>query len=127
LSPKGSRQAEALLEHVDPTKVGIVVSSPAQRCIETVEPIAERADTKVRIRKELLEGADPEDAVALLLELAPSTPVLCSHGDLVPKMIRRLVAEGMKTKDANVSQKGSLWIIEIEKGRPTRGRYHPPA
>jgi 8-oxo-dGTP diphosphatase len=126
LSPKGSRQADALVERIDCGSVGTVVSSPAQRCIETVTPIAAEAGTKVRARKELLEGADPDAAVALLLELAPRTPVVCSHGDLIPKMIRRLVADGMKTKDANISQKGSLWVIEVEKGKPIRARYHPP-
>jgi 8-oxo-dGTP diphosphatase len=126
LSSKGARQARALLEHIDATAVGTVVSSPAQRCIETVVPIAERAGTKIRTRKELQEGADPDDAVALLLELASTTPVICSHGDLIPKMIRRLVANGMKTKDPNISQKGSLWVIELEEGRPVKARYHPP-
>ena len=50
---------------------------------------------------------------------------MCSHGDLIPKMIRRLVGAGMRTKDANISQKGSLWVIEVEKGRPVKGKYYP--
>jgi 8-oxo-dGTP diphosphatase len=127
LSPKGRRQADALVDQVDIGSVGTVVSSPAQRCVETVEPIAAEAGMKVRTFEELLEGADPDDAVALLLELAPSTPVVCSHGDLIPKVIRRLVAQGMNTKDANISQKGSLWVIEVDEGRPTTARYQPPA
>jgi 8-oxo-dGTP diphosphatase len=126
LSAKGARQAAALLDRVDST-VERVVSSPSRRCIETVEPIAERVGCAVTVKRELAEGADPDDAIALVLELAPSSPVVCSHGDLIPKMIRRLVGEGMKTKDANISQKGSLWVVEVEKGRPTKGRYYPPA
>jgi 8-oxo-dGTP diphosphatase len=133
LSAKGARQAAALLDRVDGTARGSdttvqrVVSSPSRRCVETVEPIAEHFGCPVTTKKELAEGADPDDAIALVLELAPSSPVVCSHGDLIPKMIRRLVGEGMKTKDANISQKGSLWVVEVEKGRPTKGRYYPPA
>jgi 8-oxo-dGTP diphosphatase len=126
LSTKGSRQADALVERIDCDAVGAVVSSPAQRCVETVLPIAARAGMELTTRKELLEGADPDAAVELLLELAPRTPVLCSHGDLIPKMIRRLVADGMKTKDANISQKASLWVIDVAEGRPIKARYHPP-
>jgi hypothetical protein len=61
------------------------------------------------------------------MELAPKNPVVCSHGDLIPKMIRRLAADGMKTKDPNLSQKGSLWVISVEKGRAVKARYHPPS
>ena len=126
LSQKGRRQAASLLGRLDDEPVGYVVSSPSQRCIETVEPLAEHIGAEIDIRKEFLEGADPDEAVTSLLKLAPRNPVACSHGDLIPKMIRRLVGAGMKTKDPNISQKGSLWVIEVEKGRPVKARYYPP-
>ena len=91
-----------------------------------MEPLARARRCKIDTRKELAEGADPEQAVELLLKLAKDDPVLCTHGDLIPKVIRRLVGAGMKTKDPNISQKGSLWVIEIDKGAPTKGRYYPP-
>jgi 8-oxo-dGTP diphosphatase len=127
LSPKGTRQAEAILQRLDGEPIGTVVSSPARRCTETVEPLARALDCKVDRRDEFLEGADPATAIVLLLEMAPRNPVICSHGDLIPKMIRRLVADGMKTKDPNISQKGSLWLIEVDDGRPVKGKYYPPS
>lgn len=127
LSPKGTRQAETLLARLEDESVGCVVSSPSRRCVETLEPLAEKLATGIDIHKEFLEGADPDDALTLLMELAPRNPVVCSHGDLIPKMIRRLVGQGMKTKDANISQKGSLWVLEIDKGRAVKARYYPPA
>lgn len=127
LSPKGIRQAELLREQLDDTEPGCVVSSPARRCVETVEPLARRLGMKIETYDELVEGADPDDALALVLDLAARNPVVCSHGDLIPKMIRRLVGAGMKTKDANISQKGSLWLIELDKRRPVRAKYYPPA
>lgn len=127
LSPTGKRQTDALLQRLGGLRVGCVVSSPSLRCVETVQPLARSLGVEVDMRKELYEGADADDALALLMELAPSDPAVCTHGDLIPKLIRRLVGEGMKTKDANVSQKGSLWVIEVDDGRPVKAKYYPPA
>jgi 8-oxo-dGTP diphosphatase len=88
--------------------------------------LARRHESDIDTRKELLEGANPDDAIALLMKLASGHPVLCSHGDLIPKMVRRLVGAGMKTKDPNISQKGSLWVIEFDKSRPLKAKYYPP-
>jgi phosphohistidine phosphatase SixA len=126
LSPKGGRQADALRKRLDDETVGCVVSSPSVRCVQTLEPIARRLGTDIDTRKEFQEGADADDALTLMMELAPRDPVVCSHGDLIPKMIRRLIGAGMKTKDANISQKGSLWVIEVDKGRPIKAKYYPP-
>jgi hypothetical protein len=52
--------------------------------------------------------------------------VVVSHGDVIPKVIRRLTADGMRTKDANISQKGSWWTLQTNGGRFLRGRYHAP-
>lgn len=127
LSTKGDRQAQALRGHLDGVGVGCLVSSPSLRCVQTLEPLAHALDTSVETRDELYEGADADAALALLLKLAPRDPAVCTHGDVIPKIIRRLVGEGMKTKDANVSQKGSMWVIEIDDGRPVKAKYYPPA
>lgn len=126
LSAKGASQARWLVAQLGAASIGPIVSSPARRCVETVEPLAAHRGCSIDLRKELLEGEDPDVAVQLALDLAPSNPLLCSHGDIIPKMIRRLVAEGMRANDANRSQKGSLWVIEVRDGRPIEGRYYPP-
>jgi phosphohistidine phosphatase SixA len=126
LSPKGRAQAEALRRRLKDDGVGHLLSSPAQRCIETLEPLAARCGLRIEVDKRLAEGADADEAVELLLRLVGEAPVLCTHGDLVPKIIRRLVAAGMKTKDANISQKGSLWVVDFEGRTAVRGRYFPP-
>lgn len=126
LSSKGRAQAEQLTELLRERPIGRIVSSPARRCIETVEPLAVVTGSEVEQSTALLEGADPDEAVELLLKLATSDGVLVSHGDLIPKILRRLIAEGMRTDDPAISQKGSVWVIEVDSGRPVRGRYHPP-
>jgi 8-oxo-dGTP diphosphatase len=126
LSAKGQMQAESITKRLKGEPLGQILSSPSLRCMQTVEPLAEKRGLEVEADKLLLEGADPDDAIALMFELAGRDPVLCSHGDLIPKVIRRLVGVGMKTKDANISQKGSIWIIEIDDGQAVKGRYLPP-
>jgi 8-oxo-dGTP diphosphatase len=127
ISAKGRAQEASLRKRLADQPVGRVLSSPSRRCIETVEGIADDVGVEVEIRPELDEGSDPDAALALLTELTDTNPVICSHGDLLPKLLRRFTAAGMKTKDASISQKGSLWVIEMDDGRPAKGRYYPPA
>ena len=51
---------------------------------------------------------------------------MSTHGDVIPQVIRRLIAAGMHTTDANISHKGSVWELEVRKGAVVAGRYHPP-
>ncbi len=103
-----------------------VFSSPARRCIETVEPLATHLGLKVKRLVELGEGADPFEAIAVLREQGDRDVALCSHGDLIPKVIRRLIGAGMRTRDANISQKGSIWVLGTDQGTITKARYVPP-
>lgn len=126
LSERGRAQAAALVAMLGDEPIGQIHSSPSRRCVETVEPLAEHLQLKVRTASELFEGADPEPTLAFILRHASKNPALCSHGDLIPKIIRRLIAAGMHTKDANIAQKGSVWILETDGDRVVKGRYVPP-
>lgn len=126
LSDKGRSQAEFLVKLLDDEPIKRVISSPARRCVETVEPLAEHLELKIKLARELEEGAEPNEAIAFLLDNAKHNPALSSHGDLIPKIIRRLAAAGMRTKDANISQKGSVWVLEVDDGQVVKGRYQPP-
>lgn len=126
LSDRGRAQADFVAASLADLPVGEIWSSPARRCIETVEPLAAGHGLTVRVTSELEEGADPEAAIAFLRGRARADAALCSHGDLIPRIVRRLSAAGMRTKDANISQKGSLWVFDTEKNEVTRGRYVPP-
>ena len=103
--------------------------SPAARCVRD-RRAAGRGPAGLERRwstRRLAEGAD----AAAVHRRPCSTPssdglVLCSHGDLIPKVIRRLSADGMRTKDPNLSQKGSIWVLEVVDGAVVSGRYRPP-
>ena len=128
LSDKGRRQAAWLVDELGDEKLRRVVSSPYRRCTETVEPLATHVGRDVVADDRLAEGADPQDAAEWLVSLSPKTVVACSHGDLIPKVLRYLVAGGMAIDGALLDAKGSIWVLDGDDtdGRPTRGRYLEP-
>jgi phosphohistidine phosphatase SixA len=130
LSPKGQGQAAAIADALADRPVGHLASSPAARCIETLAPLVAQLEIDVHVLPELGEGADVALVHALLIDLAPRNPALCGHGDLIPDLIDRLRDEGMVTDlapgEPAMSQKGSMWIIDLEDGHPVTGTYLPP-
>lgn len=123
LSSRGIEQSQLLTDVVGDIVIGRIVSSPYVRCIQTVEPLAERFRLEVEPSDAFAEGADTDAAYELLLELDAHDGVVCSHGDVIPQLLERLVAEGMDTDGPLLDHKGSTWIIELRNGRPFRGRY----
>ncbi len=125
LSERGSEQARGIALLLAERGITRVASSPATRCIETVEPLATTLGLEVAVDAQLAEGADPRDVVAAVLA-DPETRALCAHGDLIPDVIRRLVDIGMRARGSSRCQKGSVWEIEVVGGLPEKGQYHEP-
>jgi phosphohistidine phosphatase SixA len=127
VSTRGEAQSESIRDLLVAGKVRRIVSSPYVRCVQTVEPAAERLGLRVEADDRLAEGADLDDSMDLLLSLARCDGAACSHGDMIPLLLEQLVARGMEVKGPLLHQKGSVWTIEVADGRPVRGRYTPPS
>jgi phosphohistidine phosphatase SixA len=129
LTPKGERQAAALPGLLEDASVGRVLSSPAVRCRDTLGPLAEATGLEVEAVDELAEGADPASAVDLLEALAGegADTVLCTHGDLIPEVLRHLTRQGARLEGDLQFAKGSTWELVVDDGAVVGGRYHPPA
>lgn len=126
LSKKGLTQAANLSDRLAAADIGRVLSSPMLRCVQTAQPIADSHGHEVETHRELSEGADPDQVLGEVFELASANPVIVGHGDLIPRLLARLVANGMKASHPDRCQKGSLWVIEIDDGRPLRATYEAP-
>jgi len=130
LTKRGERQAAALVELLDGTAVRRVLSSPTVRCRDTVAPLAARLALPVEEAAELAEGTDPDDTVRLARCLArelDGDAVLCTHGDLVPEVVRRLARDGMRWDGELRFAKGSTWVLDFDGERCVEARYVEPA
>lgn len=118
LDEVGRDQARAVADRLDDVGIEQILSSPAQRCIETVAPLGERLGLTIETSVDLLEHQGPDAAVALVQKLAAdrTTAVLCSHGDLIPDIVQRLARSGMALVGPRGWEKGSTWRFD------TRGR-----
>lgn len=112
LDDKGRRQAVAVSDHLDGRSIDIVLSSPLPRCIETVAPLAESLGLEVRLDERLREGTDVAEAWELVEEVAGKGAVLCSHGDVIPDLVRRGENRGMRMPNNPGFAKGSVWSLK---------------
>jgi Histidine phosphatase superfamily (branch 1) len=81
LDDRGRRQANALVEELEGYPLSRVLSSPYDRCVQTVEPLAEQRGLAIEERDEL--GEDGQDNGAVLVRSLIGQPVaVCVHGGL---------------------------------------------
>ncbi|MEL6893401.1 MAG: phosphoglycerate mutase family protein [Actinomycetota bacterium] len=126
LSKKGWRQAEAIAKRLATKGATTLHSSSYVRCMQTLEPLADHLDTKVREEPRLFED-QPFEPVLELLQEVPHGAVLCSHGDIIPAVIQALHRRGMKIETPPDWRKSSVWVLTRTKGRVTKGKVWPPA
>ncbi|MEZ5245348.1 MAG: phosphoglycerate mutase family protein [Acidimicrobiales bacterium] len=127
LDRRGGIQAEAITAHFSAHGLRGVWSSQAVRCVDTVLGTAAAHGLTVEIRAELTEGASPNALLELLREEAgvKGDLVMCSHGDLIPEVLNRLLRDGMSVLGARGCEKGSIWELETRGRDITQGRYTP--
>jgi 8-oxo-dGTP diphosphatase len=125
LTAKGHGQADAIGRQLAPAGIGRVVTSPAVRCRQTVAPLAERLSLPVEDADQLCEGRPVAPALELLDAIRGDAAV-SAHGDLIPELLERLAALGMRLDGPPRAQKGSVWCLERAQGRFVTGRYSPP-
>ncbi len=109
LDDKGRRQAEALVELLAGYEIDRIVSSPADRCIQTVEPLGVARDLVVEPREELFEEHHEAHGGPFVRAL-DGNPAISCHGGLSWS----LVGEGQKKGEVIVLDRraGSLRLVE---------------
>ncbi|GAA4202939.1 NUDIX hydrolase [Streptosporangium oxazolinicum] len=93
LDGRGRGQSEVLASVLGAFRLTELVSSPSRRCVQTLEPYAERAGLPIRLEPVLSEnGYDCRASLRLASEaMASNRPVaLCSHGKVLPELIAGL-------------------------------------
>ena len=125
LSRAGRQEAHGLLTQLRDYPISRILSSPTARCLQTVEPLAQRRGLRVESADVLGVDANPNDLVAQLLDPVAAEAVLCSHGEMIGAALIRLVGE--RFEDDSLSwPKGSTWVLKVTDGRIEDARYLPP-
>lgn len=92
LDELGERQAVGLVEQLEGHAFDRIASSPATRCVQTVEPLAAARGLIVEPREELVEGQGAAALEGLARE--PGAGVLCVHGDVLEELCGETLPKG---------------------------------
>jgi 8-oxo-dGTP diphosphatase len=82
LDERGRKQADELVERLRPYPIEAILSSPARRCVQTVEPLARARGLEIELRPELGEERQATDGVEIVRSMAGRDLVVCGHGGL---------------------------------------------
>jgi 8-oxo-dGTP diphosphatase len=93
LDERGRRQARELVELLACYELGRILSSPYDRCVWTVEPLARARGLSIEVREELSEELQGTAGARLVLTLEPNTAVSC-HGGLSDRVCGRAQKKG---------------------------------
>lgn len=124
LTDEGRDHANGLAQSLQSTLVTRVLSSPATRCMQTVEPLAALLGVEVLETENLWEGTPINDVLKLLNLIAAegTDTVACSHGDIIPEVIEHLGHQGVEVQGRGC-ERGSVWILTFEQGDWVNARY----
>jgi 8-oxo-dGTP diphosphatase len=111
LTKAGLRQAEALADRLAVAGVKTLRSSPYVRCVQSLEPLADRLGLTIETDERLAEGANLDDTLELIGE-AGDGAVLCTHGDVLTDAVNALVRHGTRLLTPPEWRKGSVWILD---------------
>ena len=125
LSKKGWRQSNAVAARLKNKGVTARYSSAYVRCIQTLEPLGERLGLTVDVEPCLFEH-EPIEPVLDLVQRVDDGAVLCSHGDIIPAVIRQLQSDGMRVETPPDWGKAGVWVLRRKGKRITHGKVWPP-
>ncbi|MHA6670066.1 NUDIX hydrolase [Homoserinimonas sp. A447] len=131
LQERGERQAVSAASGIAAYSPSRLVSSTAARCRATLQPLADlmRLDVKedARISQDAWENGEADVADVVAKRLAKGkTAVICSHGPVIPELIRQLAYQTNTPLDAPLRSSadlatGDYTIVHLARQGPERG------
>lgn len=131
LSERGQERADELVTVLAQTSIRRLLSSPATRCTQTLQPLAAARGLEVTEHSELWEDAMALDALALIEANLDSDGsrgedgggvVACSHGNIIPEILDILDRRGVPISGRGC-EKGSVWVLSHDGKNWTGARY----
>lgn len=121
----GWLQAEVLALRLIARQPTTLHSSPYLRCVQTLEPLAEKLGVEISREARLEEGAGHRECIEWM-ETLDEGAVMCSHGDVIPDVVMGLERRGMVILGDPDWRKASVWVIERNAQGFTSGRAWAP-
>jgi 8-oxo-dGTP diphosphatase len=131
LTPRGRKQARAIVGPLRAFGVRRIVSSPAVRCVKTVAPLAEALGRKIDTTKLISQDAwedGKSDARSVIGERVRSRKpaVLCSHGPVLPDILSELALatgtlRGSYLGSASALEPGAFSVVHLSVANPGSG------
>jgi 8-oxo-dGTP diphosphatase len=128
LDDNGIEQAGALVSLLSAFAPTRIYSANRVRCVQTVQPLADRLDLDVQVEPAFADEAyDERDGGTATTLLALAKPgqvsVVCSQGYTIPSLIER-VGPGIRSSD---TKKGAWWVLTVVDGDVIAADpYDPP-
>jgi 8-oxo-dGTP diphosphatase len=126
LSVPGHHEAHGLLTRLRDYRISRILTSPAVRCVETIEPLSQRRAVPIEVVDALRVDAPVERLRALVTDPGLETAVLCGHGEQIGELVRQLADGGLWGNEPLEWTKGSTWVLDTNQGRVVGARYLPP-
>ena len=117
LDDVGERQAMGLVDTVAETPIRRLVSSPALRCVQTLEPLASHTGSSIETNEFLAPDGDARTVLERLRD-GLGDAVLCTHGEVMRPLLRHVRRHhvpiiGDPGGRGSLLVKGVLWRLDI--------------
>ncbi len=108
----------------------MLLSSPAERCRQTLQPFAEETGAELQQVGWLAEGEAAHTALEGLLAAASTSTrpflVACTHGDVIWGMLAILERRRVPLQPGVAAPKASTWVLDLRDGEVVGARLLPP-
>jgi 8-oxo-dGTP diphosphatase len=126
LSAQGHMEALGLIDQLGAYPLGRILSSPAERCLQTVQPLAARLGRPVEPEEALGVDGTGADVLELLAGPGLDQVVLCTHGEIIGEIFDELQRAGIELSGPLQWPKGSTWVLQLDDGQGRKGTYLEP-
>ncbi len=118
LDDVGERDAVGLVDTLTVTPIRRLLSSPALRCVQTLEPLASHTALTIETSELLAPAGDARTALDRL-RAALADAVLCTHGELMRPLLRdvrrrHIAIIGDPGGRGSLLVKGIVWRLDID-------------
>ena len=129
LDAVGDQHAKALARVLGAYPVRRLVSSPARRCIQTLQPLADEVSRAIEIWDDLGPDAGPSSLISWLSNPDFADAVVCTHGEVMSPLLRlidrrRVAMTGPDLDRRGLLTKGTAWHLVLASDGRIVGLHH---